>query len=462
MNSPTYQTAARGIRVLAVVTALVLPFIFVASLPADINKKIIFIMVDDLGYGDLGCYGQKVIKTPNIDRLAAEGIRFTSHYSGHTVCRPSRLSLLMGKHTGHTPISSNAGYVLKAGDVTLTGLLEKNEFLNVGWGKWALGGVGSTGHPNKHGFHYWFGYLDQGRAHNYYPEYLYRNSDKVTLPGNVLMEDPKYRGRVAKLDHRVTYSHSTMVDDALTQLVNVADRQFFMHLHLTIPHTNNEGGRAVGDGQEVPDYGIYKDKDWPNPEKGFAAMITLLDTDIGRIIKRIKDLKIEKDTLVIFTSDNGPHQEGGHKMEFFNSNGDLRGYKRDLYEGGIRVPFIAWWPGKIKPGTVSDHPSAFWDLMPTICELAGIDAPKDTDGISFLPTLLGRTEKQKKHEYLYWQSGPKRAVRAGHWKANRIKANGPIELYDLNKDVGEKNNIAAKHPDVVKKMQAYMDDAVKK
>ncbi len=191
-------------------------------------------------------------------------------------------------------------------------------------------------------------------------------------------------------------------------------------------------------------------------------MISRLDGDVGRIIALLKELGIEKNTLVLFTSDNGPHQEGGHKMEFFNSNGELRGYKRDLYEGGVRVPMIAWWPGKIKAATVTDHPSAFWDFMPTACELAGIETPASSDGISYLPTLLGQDDKQKKHEYLYWQAGAKRGLRAGKWKANRIKSNQPIELYDLSVDIGEKKNIADAHPDVVKKMEAYMAEARKK
>jgi arylsulfatase A-like enzyme len=413
------------------------------------GPNIIYIMVDDMGYGDAGCYGQKMFATPNIDRLAEEGMRFTDHYSGHTVCRPSRLVLWTGQHTGHTAIAGNAPYHLKASDITVAELLKQSGYATGGVGKWANGNINNSGHPNSKGFDFWMGYLDQGIAHNYYPPFLWRNREKVPLSGNVLSTHKNARGRVS--EKRVTYSHDVMADEALGFIKASKDKPFLLHVHWTIPHTNNEGGRVYGDGQEVPDYGSYKDKDWPNPEKGYAAMMERMDKDVGRIMSLLKELGLDEKTLLIFTSDNGPHNEGNHKHTFFNSNGPLRGYKRDLYDGGIRVPMIARWPGKIKPGSVSDHPSAFWDFLPTACELAGVAAPKSIDGISYLPTLLGK--EQKKHDYLFWLAGKKVAVRAGKWKY--VTYGKGDELYDLTKDIGEKTNIADKHPDVLKRLKEY-------
>ena len=424
--------------------------------PAALRPNIIFIMADDLGYGDLGCYGQKVLKTPNLDRLAAEGLRFTDFYAGCTVCRPSRLSLWTGKHMGHTPISSNARYIFKPSDVTVAELLKQAGYATGGVGKWAMGGVGTTGHPNLNGFDFWMGYLDQGAAHNYYPTHLWRNDQKFPLTGNVLSDHPKARGRVSI--KRVTYSHDVMTDQMLAWVRKNHSRPFLMHVHWTLPHANNEGGRVTGNGLEVPDYGIYADRDWPDTEKGFAAMVSRLDRDVGRLISLLRQLKIERKTLVIFTSDNGPHHEGGHDHEFFDSNGPLRGYKRDLYEGGIRVPGIAWWPGTIRPGRVSHEPLAFWDFLPTACELAGVEPPRDIDGISFVPTLLGRP--QAHHEYLYWRYRGKEAVRQGPWKAVRLKPDGRIELYDLRQDIGEQHDVAASHPEIVAQMDRIMKRAV--
>jgi len=449
------------------VTVIIVPVLMLgahtALTRADVPAKpnVIYIMADDLGYGDLGCYGQKTIQTPNLDRLAAEGMRFTDYYAGCTVCRPSRLSLWTGYHMGHTPICSNAAYRFERNEPTVAGLLKKVGYATGGVGKWAMGQPDTEGVPNRHGFDFWFGYLDQGEAHNYYPTHLWRCAkeevDKVPLPGNVLMDDPKARGRVAKLDHRVTYSHDVMTDEAFGFIRRNADRPFLLHVHWTIPHANNEGGRAVGDGMEVPDYGIYADRDWSNIEKGQAAMITRMDGDMGRLITLLKELKIDERTLVLFTSDNGPHSEGGHKHEYFDANGPLRGFKRDLYEGGIRVPLIARWPGVIEPATVCHHNCAFWDFLPTACELAGAKSTDDTDGISFVPALLGR--EQKAHEYLYWKYQSKAAVRMGKWKALRLKDDGPVELYDLDADIGETNDVAAGHADIVARMKAIMAEA---
>jgi arylsulfatase A-like enzyme len=435
------------------------------------RPNIIYIMVDDLGYGDLGCYGQKVIKTPNIDRLATEGMKFTDHYAGHTVCRPSRLVLWLGMHVGHTGLTGNRPRSLTSKEKTVARLLKDAGYATGGVGKWALGNVNNPaeidnpGHPNRNGFDYWYGYMNQGNAHNYYPTFLWENDKQVTLPGNVIDPTPKSRGRVSS--KRVSYSHDFMTKAALGFVERNKDKPFLLHIHWTIPHANNEGGRVKGDGMEVPDYGIYTAKDWPNPEKGFAAMISRMDADVGRLMTLLKQLNLDKKTLVVFTSDNGPHQEGGHKHEFFNSNGNLTGYKRSMHEGGIRVPMIARWPGKIAPGTVSNHPSGFYDFLPTACELAGAEPPQNIDGISYLPTLLGREDQQKKHEYLYCasQEGTTSVgVRYGNWKlvkyrsANAGKRKRRVDdslgwrLYNLTEDIGEKNDLAKKHPEIVRKI----------
>jgi arylsulfatase A-like enzyme len=418
------------------------------TLQAERQPNIVYVMADDLGYGDLGCYGQKTVRTPNIDRLAREGMRFTDHYSGHTVCRPSRLVLLTGRHSGHTPIDANVDYWLKPGERTVTSLLKKAGYATGGVGKWALGEPGTTGVPLQQRFDFWFGYLDQGRAHNYYPEYLWKNGAKFPLAGNV--EGPQ---RAVSIERR-TYSHDVITEQALGFIRANARRPFFLQAHYTIPHTNNGRGKVSGNGMEVPDYGDYADRKWPVSEKGFAAMIGRLDRDIGQIIAQLRQLEIERDTVVFFTSDNGPHQEGGHKVDYFDSNGPLRGFKRDLYEGGIRVPMIAWWPGRIKAGSATKHPSAFWDFLPTACELAGIESPTDIDGISYLPTLLGH--KQRQHDFLYWQYREKDAVRQGQWKAVRTRLAEPLELYDLNADICEHNNVAASNPAVVERLESVI------
>ena len=344
---------------------------------ADRLPNIIYIMTDDLGYGDLGSYGQKVVQTPNLDRMASEGMRFTDHYSGHTVCRPSRLVLWTGQHVGTTGLIGNRDYRLSGSERTVAKLLQEAGYATGGVGKWALGHVedpsqvDNPGHPNYNGFDYWFGFLNQGTAHNFYPPFLWENKERVALEGNVLMKDnPQARGRVS--EKRVTYAHDVMTNRALDFVRRHQEDPFLLHIHWTIPHANNEGGRVLGDGMEIPSYGIYADKDWPNPEKGFAAMVSLMDTDVGRLLALLEELGIDEHTLVLFTSDNGPHQEGAHKHEYFDSNGPLKGFKRSMHEGGIRVPLIARWPGTIAADSVTDHPSAFWDFLPTACEIAGV------------------------------------------------------------------------------------------
>ena len=432
---------------------------------AGMNRpNIIFILADDLGYGDLGCYGQKTIQTPNIDKMAAEGMRFTDHYAGSTVCAPSRCCLMTGKHTGHAWVRGNARVPLRPSDVTVAELLKQAGYTTGIIGKWGLGEPETTGVPNKQGFDYWFGYLNQRHAHNYYPGYLWKNEEKFELKNevnHVIGGRDRTPGGVAT--KRVEYSHDLFAADALRFVGQNRDKPFFLYLALTIPHANNEAGNK---GMEVPSFGPYADKDWPDPQKGHAAMITRMDGDIGKLMEKIKTLGLDDKTLVMFSSDNGPHKEGGGDPAFFNSSGPLRGYKRALYEGGIRVPLIARWPGKIKAGSISHHISAFWDFLPTCCELVGVQAPNGIDGISMLPTLLGHDGQQKKHEYLYWEfheQGKKQAVRMGRWKGVRLnvakKSNGPIELYDLQNDIGEKNNVADQHPQIVAEIEELMKTA---
>lgn len=431
------------------------------------RPNIIYIMVDDLGYGDLGCYGQKVVQTPNIDRLAAGGMRFTDHYAGHTVCRPSRLVLWLGQHVGHTGLIGNRDRSLTSKEQTVSRLLQNADYATGGVGKWALGNVDdpseidNPGHPNRNGFDYWYGYMNQGRAHNFFPTYLWENDQQVTLPGNVIDPVPAGRGRVSS--KRVSYSHDFMTEAAFGFIRRNQKTPFLLHIHWTIPHANNEGGRVTGDGMEIPDWGMYADRDWPNPEKGFAAMVSHMDADVGRLLKLLQELKLDERTLVIFTSDNGPHNEGGHNHEFFDSNGPLTGFKRSMHEGGIRVPMIARWPGRIDAGSVSNHPSAFPDFLPTACELAGVEPPEGIDGISYLPTLLGKAGSQKQHEYLYCASSEGATsigVRYGKWKLVQYRSakksaknqSPDWRLYDLATDIGETTDLSGQHPEIVKKI----------
>lgn len=425
----------------------------VASVPAKPN--IIFILADDLGYGDLGCYGQQLIRTPNLDRMAAEGLRFTQCYAGSTVCAPSRCALMVGQHTGHCLIRGNDRVPLGPNDVTVAEVLKKAGYSTALIGKWGLGDPDTTGHPLKKGFDYFFGYTDQRHAHNYYPEFLWRNNDKVALKNEVA---PEWKGQLAGVaTHRVEYSHDLMMADALRFIEENRSQPFFLYLALTIPHANNEAGKQ---GMEVPSLDEYADRDWPAPEKGKAAMISRMDRDIGVLLNRLRDLQIDARTVVFFSSDNGPHREGGVDPSFFRSSGGLRGIKRDLYEGGIRVPMIVRWPGVISPG-VSDHVWAFWDFLPTAAELSGQPVPTNIDGLSIAPLLLGRGE-QREHKFLYWEfheGGSKQAVRMGEWKAVRPRPESALELYNLKTDPAEKNNAAAAHPEIVAEIETYLKTA---
>jgi len=425
----------------------------------NIKPNIIYILADDLGYGDLGCYGQQTIQTPQIDKMAAEGIRFTDHYAGSTVCAPSRCALMTGLHTGHARVRGNANVPLKPDDTTVAELLKKAGYTTALIGKWGLGEAGSTGIPTRKGFDYFFGYLNQIRAHNSYPDYLWRNEEKVPLDNEIeIIQDTYARGIGSVARNKKTHSHDLFTKEAINFIENNKDSSFFLYLAYTIPHANNEGIPMGQIGMEVPDLGIYKDKDWPEAQKAHAAMITYLDKDVGALLAKVRSLGIDQQTLVIFTSDNGPHAEGGANPDFFDSNGSLNGMKRDLYEGGIRVPMIAWWPGKITPGRESHHISAFWDFLPTACEIAHVNYQGKTDGISFLPELLGRD--QIEHDFLYWEffeAGGKRAIRKGNWKAvqNDMSSNpdAPIQVFNLSTDIGEARDISTEHPEVIDEMK---------
>jgi uncharacterized sulfatase len=379
-------------------------------------------------------------------------MRFTDHYAGSTVCAPSRFTLMTGRHIGHAH-TTGQGQCLHPDDVTIADILKGQGYATAMVGKWGLGQEGSTGVPLKQGFDSFFGYLNQTHAHNYWPEWMWQNDRKVTFR-NVVVRKKNDRGRKigGAATKRVDYTQDMFMRETLAAIDRMKDGPFFLYLPFTLPHANNECGLVKQHGMEIPDYGIYKDKDWPDPQKGHAAMISRLDADVGIILDRLRNHGIAENTLVLFSSDNGPHHEGGARPEFFDSNGPLRGIKRDLYEGGIRVPLIAWMPGTIRPGTTSGHPSAFWDFLPTVCGFVGATPPKSIDGISYLPTLLGR--EQKPHECLFWEYGRKQALRAGQWKLVRLGSK--VELYDLSKDIGETTDLADEHPDVVERLLGLM------
>lgn len=418
------------------------------------RPNIVFILADDLGYGDLRCYGQREIKTPNLDRLATQGMRFTNCYAGSTVCAPSRCALMTGVHSGHGRIRGNGEVPLAPGDVTVAKVLKGAGYATGIFGKWGLGEADTTGVPNAQGFDEWFGYLNQHHAHNYYPDFLWRNGNREAIAGNVVANN------VAST--KAVYSQDLFVREALDFLDRHEGDRFFLYLPFTSPHANNEAGKQ---GMEVPSDEPYSDKPWPQAQKNHAAMITRLDRDIGRVLDRLHEHGLDEHTIVFFSSDNGPHKEGGADPTFFHSSGPLRGIKRDLYEGGIRVPMIVRWPGHVPTGTTNDLPWAFWDVLPTLAELTGAQAPPGLDGISVVPALLGREKAgrdQSRHEYLYWEfheRGFKQAVRAGDWKAIRFGVGGRVELYDLSKDLGETTEVAKDHPDIVARLTAYMDQA---
>ncbi len=439
------------------------------SLAAAPQPNLIWIMADDLGYGELGCYGQKVIQTPNVDRMAREGMRFTQFYAGATVCAPSRSVLMTGQHHGHTRVRGNAGQAnpaaqaLKPGDVTVAGVLQKAGYATALIGKWGLGNVGKaeSGLPRRHGFDYFYGYLSQHHAHNHFPSYLWRNETKETLPNSLT---PVGEDGAGYATNALVYADDLFTEESLKFVREHREKPFFLYWSMVVPHANNERARILGDGAHAPDYGPYANKDWPVQDKGHAAMITRMDGYVGRMLSQLNDLGIAKHTLVIFTSDNGPHNESKHDLARFNPSGPFTGTKRSLTDGGIRVPFIAWWPGIVKAGARSAHAGSFADWFATAAELANVRVPDPLDGISFAPALKGKTGLQKRHEFLYWEfheGGFKQAaLYKGRWKGIRATApDAPVALFDLKNDVAEKTDVAAKRPDIAQALDAYLKTA---
>ena len=438
----------------------------IAATPKQPN--VIWIMADDLGYGELGCCGQKLVPTPNLDRMAAEGLRFTQFYAGSTVCAPSRSVLMTGQHLGHTRVRGNAlpaDYTpqnLQPEDVTVAEVLKKAGYATALVGKWGLGVEGTDTVPTRQGFDFFYGFLDQYHAHVAWPEFLIKNEGRVVLRNKLRKDGKDYEKLGAGIPvEKVDYAPDLMQAEALTWIETNRDRPFFLYYSPTVPHANNELQLLTGAGQECRDFGAFAGENWPDPDKAHAAQIAELDANVGQLLAHLHKLGIAERTLVMFTSDNGPHREGGNRVEFFQASGPLRGIKRDLYEGGIRVPFLAWWPGKVQSG-VSDHVGYFGDLMATAAELAGTKCPRQTDSLSLVPTLLGKLLKQKQHPYLYWEfheKGLKQAVRVGDWKGVRLGTMKPLELYNLRADIGETHNVAASHPDVVKRLEKLLANA---
>ncbi|WP_339925641.1 arylsulfatase [uncultured Cyclobacterium sp.] len=445
------------------------------------KPNIIYILADDLGYGDLSFLGQTKFSTPNIDKLAAQGMVFTQHYSGSTVCAPSRSALMTGLHTGHTQVRGNRGlnggqFPLKEGTQTLASLLKKAGYTTGAFGKWGLGYPGSEGAPLNQGFDVFYGFNSQTIAHNYYPRELWDNDKIVTLEGNQGTDEGQYAPNLIQ-------------EKRLAFIENNSDTNFFLFAPTIIPHAelfapeeymekfltktnpeppyqyeSNLGPETHYNGTDDPEHPRYKMGGYgsqPYPHAAFAAMVTLLDDHVGQIVSKLEELSILDNTIIIFTSDNGPHLEGGADPDFFNSNGPFQGYKRDLLEGGIHVPMILSWPAQVKKGSQSDHISAFWDILPTFSEIVGVGTAGALDGISFLPTLLGK-EAQPTHSHLYWEfheKGGKQAVRKGKWKGIKLdvfKGNETIQLYDLDQDPGETRDLAADFPEVVEELKSLM------
>ena len=450
-----------------------------------LQPNIIFILADDLGYGDVGVYGQQNFETPNLDRLAHGGMKFLQHYSGSTVCAPSRSALMTGQHTGHTFIRGNSErgftldkegqYPLAPEEITIAEVLKKGGYATGAFGKWGLGYPGSEGDPTKQGFDEFFGYNCQRVAHNYYPTHLWDNLTKTPLKGN--------NGKT-----KTVYAPLIIHEKALSFIEKNKGRPFFMYYPSVIPHAElaapekymekyrgkfmpekeyikkgNSSPNSKVNPESINNYNVGGYNSQKESHAAFAAMVSLLDEQVGQIIDKVDDLGIAENTLIIFSSDNGPHLEGGADPDYFGSNGPLRGYKRDLYEGGIRVPTLAYWPSQITPNSKSDHISAFWDFFPTAIEIAGLDYNSSKiDGISFLPELKG--ENQKKHPYLYWEfleKGGRQAVRMNQWKAVRMNMSknpdSPIELYNVHQDIGEQENLAVQYPEVLKEVSRIMN-----
>ena len=443
----------------------------------DNSPNIIYILADDLGYRDLSCYGQDKFETPNIDKLAGQGMIFIQHYSGSAVCAPSRSSLLTGQHTGHTPIRGNRELhgegqtPLPKESFTIAELLKQKGYTTGAFGKWGLGFIDTEGDPNNQGFDEFYGYNCQRMAHRYYPTHLWHNDEKILLEGNDWV-------------NTVTFAPDVIQKSTLEFIEANKSNPFFAYVALVQPHAELVApddeilAKFKGKFDEVPferphsyiaDYGdpdfeYYKYSSQKTPFAVYAAMILRIDKYVGEIMEKVEELGISEKTIIMFASDNGPPTEGGANPRFFNSSGGLRGVKRDLYEGGIRSPFIVTWKNKIKAGTTSAHISSFYDIMPTLAELTGQEKPITTDGISFLPTLLGEST-QTQHEYVYWefpQKGGRQAIRMGDWKGVIYNLNKgkqkDFELYNLVTDEFETRNVAKENPDIVERMKMVMKD----
>jgi arylsulfatase A-like enzyme len=428
--------------------------------PSAPRPNIILIQADDLGYGDLGVYGQSKFETPALDRLAREGTRFTQYYAGSTVCAPSRASLMTGMHTGHVWVRGNGEVPLRPEDATVAMALRDAGYRTALVGKWGLGRPGTGGAADLKGFDLSFGFLDHRHAHRQFTDHLYRN------------------GLVVPTGLRNDYVNDLFTREAEGFISQPDPRPFFLYLNYTVPHAElrvpDESLAPVkGRFPETPFVNAKADerptgpddtslgyRSQPTPKAAFAAMVMRMDRDIGRLTDLLKERGIGRNTLVMFTSDNGPHKEGGADPEFFRSSGGLRGIKRDLYEGGIRVPMIAWWPGTVPAGRESRHVAAHWDLFPTFADLAGAKIPAGLDGLSMAPELRGGP--QRTHEFLYWEfheRGFQQAVRMGPWKAVRLRKDAALELYNLSADPAEAADVAAGNPEVVRKIEAYLSAA---
>jgi arylsulfatase A-like enzyme len=447
---------------LVIAAAVASATIVVSRQQKPARPNVLLIQADDLGYGDLSAYGQARFQTPSLDRLARNGIRFTQYYAGSTVCAPSRTTLMTGVHTGHAWIRGNGDIPLRPEDVTIAEMLRAVGYRTGVVGKWGLGTPGTTGQPDRQGFDHAFGFLDHRHAHRQYTDHLWRNGER------------------AATDLDRDYVNDLFTRDAAAFIGQADTRPFFLYLNYTVPHAElrapddamvpfrgrfpekpfenpKADARQTGARADVPSLGYRSQQE---PHAAFAAMITRMDRDIGQLSDLLRSRGIERDTLVMFISDNGPHQEGGADPMFFKSSGPLRGIKRDLYEGGIRVPMIASWPGTIPAGRVSDHPWAHWDVLPTLGDLAGAAVPSGLDGLSMARALRGQS--QPAHDFLYWEfheRGFQQAVRMGPWKAVRLKKDAPLELYNLASDSGEQREVAAANPDIVAKIEAYLKNA---
>ncbi len=447
------------------ITVVTLSALFGASAEETVADKkadkpnIIFFLSDDSGIGDYEPYGQTKIKTPSITRLANEGMKFTQHYSGSTVCAPSRCTLMQGMHTGHATVRGNSKNVLNEDDFLVSQMLKDAGYATMIVGKWGLGdNADGPGDPQKHGFDEFYGFRNQGKAHHYYPPYIWKNQEKIEWPDNPVK--------------RTEYIHDHFTEEGIKFIKKNKDKPFFLYMAYTTPHTDLD----VPEDSMAPYHEMFDPEKpakgagkggfpgQPTPHAAWAGMISRMDRDIGRIMDLLEELNIADNTIVFFASDNGVTITQGADPDFFDSNGPFRGYKRDVYEGGVRCPFIVKWPGKIAPGSTSDHMSAFWDFFPTVADIIGVNPPDNLDGISYLPTLLGENDQQKKHKYFYWEfyeQGGKQAVRMGDWKGVRLNVKGnpdaPIELYNLKDDVGETKNLADQYPEIVQQIAQIME-----